>query len=71
MNPDNRVDKRALRRAFGRAAPAYENAAVLQKAVGARALERLQWVKVDPSVILDAGSGVGGGPLRGRRGGRL
>ncbi|MFN0039755.1 MAG: malonyl-ACP O-methyltransferase BioC [Burkholderiales bacterium] len=60
MNPDNRVDKRALRRAFGRAAPTYEIAAVLQETVGARALERLQWVKVDPLVILDAGSGVGG-----------
>lgn len=60
MIPDNRVDKRALRRAFRRAVPACENAAVLQKEVGARALERLQWVNVDPSVILNAGSGVGG-----------
>jgi malonyl-CoA O-methyltransferase len=53
------VDPRAVRRAFGRAAATYAEAAVLQREVGARMAERLDVVKLAPRAILDAGCGVG------------
>jgi malonyl-CoA O-methyltransferase len=53
------VDPRAVRRAFGRAAATYAEAAVLQREVGARMAERLGLVKLAPRAILDAGCGVG------------
>jgi malonyl-CoA O-methyltransferase len=52
-------DKYQLRRAFDKAASTYERAAVLQREVCARALERLDLVKLDPGAILDAGCGTG------------
>ncbi len=60
MTQGNALEKRALRRSFGRAARGYDRAAVLQQEVGARALERLQLVRIDPGLILDAGCGTGG-----------
>ena len=53
------IDERAARRAFARAAPQYERAARLESEVGARLRERLDYVKVEPQRILDAGSGPG------------
>lgn len=53
------LDKRELRRSFERAAATYDRAAVLQREICARALERLDLVKLAPAVILDAGSGTG------------
>jgi malonyl-CoA O-methyltransferase len=53
------LDKRQIRRSFGRAASTYDQAAVLQREVGARALERLDLVRLDPALILDAGCGTG------------
>lgn len=53
------LDKRQIRRSFGRAASSYDQAAVLQREVGARALERLDLVRLDPALILDAGCGTG------------
>ncbi|MGQ0579344.1 MAG: malonyl-ACP O-methyltransferase BioC [Betaproteobacteria bacterium] len=53
------LDKRQLRRSFERAAPTYDRAAVLQREICGRALERLDLVKLSPLVILDAGSGTG------------
>jgi len=47
---------RAQRR-FGRAAPTYLAAARLESEVGARMLERLDYVRVAPARILDAGCG--------------
>ncbi|MEK8090222.1 malonyl-ACP O-methyltransferase BioC [Thermithiobacillus plumbiphilus] len=58
-NPLNLIDKQAARRAFNRAAITYEAAAVLQREVADRLLERLDLVKLDPAWILDAGSGTG------------
>ncbi len=52
-------DPRAVRRAFGRAAATYDEAAVLQREVGARMAERLDVVKLAPDAILDAGCGTG------------
>ncbi|HEV8644761.1 MAG TPA: malonyl-ACP O-methyltransferase BioC [Burkholderiales bacterium] len=53
------LDKRQLRRSFERAASTYDRAAVLQREICERALERLDLVKLAPAVILDAGSGTG------------
>jgi malonyl-CoA O-methyltransferase len=53
------LDKRQLRRSFERAASTYDRAAVLQREICGRALERLDLVKLAPAVILDAGSGTG------------
>ena len=55
------IDKRAMRRAFNRAAAGYDAAAVLQREVCARMLERLDYIKLQPAHILDAGSGTGWG----------
>ncbi len=53
------LDKRQLRRSFERAASTYDRAAVLQREICGRALERLDLVKLAPAMILDAGSGTG------------
>src|SRR3989338_6850131 len=55
------IDKRRMRRAFNRAAADYDSAAVLQREVCARMLERLEYIKLQPARILDAGSGTGWG----------
>ena len=58
--PDPRdVDAGAVRRNFARAAANYDAAAALQREVGARLAERLEYLKVAPAAILDAGSGTG------------
>jgi len=52
-------DKQRVRKAFDRAAETYDAAAVLQKEVCKRLLEKLDVVKLSPGRILDAGSGTG------------
>lgn len=52
-------DKHQMRRSFEKAASTYDQAAVLQREVGTRALERLELMKLDPSIIVDAGCGTG------------
>lgn len=59
MSGSSEPDKRALRRSFERAARSYDQAAVLQREVCTRALERLDLVRLEPTAILDAGSGTG------------
>ena len=59
MNPEFTLDKRQLRRSFELAASTYDRAAVLQREICGRALERLDLVNITPAVILDAGSGTG------------
>jgi malonyl-CoA O-methyltransferase len=62
--PDPReVDPAVVKRAFARAAAHYDEAAVLQREVGARMLSRLDVVKLAPTAILDAGCGTGEGSL--------
>ena len=51
------IDARAARRRFDRAAATYLAAARLETEVGARMLERLDYVRVSPLRILDAGCG--------------
>lgn len=53
------LDKRLVRRSFERAAATYDAAAVLQDEVCRRMLARLDYIRADPAVLLDAGSGTG------------
>lgn len=53
------IDKARARASFGRAAHSYDAAAILQKQVREEMLNRLDLVKLDPQVILDAGCGTG------------
>jgi len=53
------LDRRAVRRAFARAAATYDDAAVLQREVGKRMRDRLDYVKLAPRLIVDAGCGTG------------
>ncbi len=53
------VDKRQVRRSFEQAAATYDAAAVLQDEVCRRMLARLDYIKLQPATILDAGSGTG------------
>ncbi len=55
------IDKRQVRRAFNRAAQQYDAAAILQREVCTRMLERLDYVKLQPARLLDVGSGTGWG----------
>ncbi len=59
MDTEFSIDKRAVRRAFDRAASTYDAAAVLQHEVCRRNLERLDFIRHAPARILDAGSGTG------------
>lgn len=53
------LDKRLARRSFEQAAATYDAAAVLQDEICRRMLARLEYIKVDPALVLDAGSGTG------------
>jgi len=55
------IDKKMMRRSFSRAAAAYDATAVLQREVCTRMLERLDYIKLQPAQLLDAGSGTGWG----------
>jgi malonyl-CoA O-methyltransferase len=61
VNHDHFIDKRRVRKAFERAAPLYDQAAILQREVCDRMLSRLEYIKYTPDVVLDAGSGTGYG----------
>lgn len=54
-----RIDKREVRRAFERAANGYDAAAVLQREVADRMLARLEYIRLEPRTVLDAGAGTG------------
>jgi malonyl-CoA O-methyltransferase len=53
------LDPRVVRRAFDRASRSYDSAAGVQSEVGARLLERLDVVRLQPEVVLDLGAGTG------------
>ena len=61
--PDAAVDARIARRHFERAAGSYAKASRIESEIGARMLERLDYIKMSPRRVLDAGSG----PLRDAR----
>ena len=52
-------DKRAVRRAFDRAADTYDRHNVLQCEIGLRLLKHLDPIKIDPARLLDIGCGTG------------
>ncbi|MFA9459324.1 methyltransferase domain-containing protein [Thiohalorhabdus methylotrophus] len=58
--PGPRVDPAALRRALQRAAPTYDEAALLAREVQGRLLERLDLMQVDPGrlLVVDARTGA-------------
>ena len=56
-----RLDRRALARAFDRASSSYDAAAQLQAAARDELLERLQYFRLEPGVLLDLGAGTGAG----------
>ena len=53
------LDKNAIRSSFDRAAPSYDQHAVLQREIESRLLERLEFQRLEPSMILDLGCGTG------------
>ncbi len=53
------IDKDRARRAFERAAPGYDRAAVLQREIADRLLGRLDYVRLAPRRVLDLGCGTG------------
>lgn len=53
------LDRRRIRNAFEKSADSYDGAAVLQKEVCSRLIEKLDVVTLQPKWILDAGSGTG------------
>ena len=57
--PAQFVDQRQVRRSFARAAATYDEAAVLQREIGSRMLERLDYVRIAPQRVLDLGCGTG------------
>lgn len=58
--PRFRLDRRAIERSFNRASGQYAAVARLQAQVGSELLERLQFFRLEPRVIVDLGCGVGG-----------
>ena len=53
------IDHAAVRKSFTRAAGSYDAAAVLQARVRNELLDRLQLVRLEPSVVVDLGAGTG------------
>jgi len=53
------LEQSVVRRSFDRAAAAYDESAVLQAEVRAQLLGRLDYVTLDPAVVLDVGCGTG------------
>ena len=58
-NADFMLDKQRVRTSFQRAAENYDQVAVLQLEVGQRMLERLELIRISPSVLVDVGAGTG------------
>lgn len=54
-----RLDKACLRTRFQRAARSYDGAARVQRELGARLLEHLDPVRLEPERVLDLGTGTG------------
>ena len=58
LNPP-RLDKRSVRHFFERAAKSYDNAAIFQKEVSNRLLDRLCYMRHRPETVADLGCGTG------------
>jgi malonyl-CoA O-methyltransferase len=64
MQEPYELDRAAIRRAFDRAAPYFDEAAFLHREVRARLLDRLSVLRREPDSILDLGAGTGEGSRR-------
>lgn len=53
------LDRNAIRSSFDRAASSYDRHAVLQREIESRLLERLEFQRHEPGMILDLGCGTG------------
>lgn len=53
------IDKCSARRSFERAASGYDRVAILQREIADRMLERLDYVRLEPRLLLDLGAGTG------------
>lgn len=53
------LSKKTIRATFNKAADTYDAAAFFQKEIADRLLERLDFIKIEPNVILDLGAGTG------------
>jgi len=60
-HPVYEIDKQQVRRSFELAVESYDKAAVLQKEVNDRLIERLDYIRIQPEVIIDIGTGTGFG----------
>lgn len=52
-----RIDE--VRRVFDRAAGSYDAAAVVQREIGNRLLDRLDYLRIEPALVVDLGTGTG------------
>ena len=59
MSSLNLPAKRAVRQSFGASASTYDQHAFLQREIGERLFERLQYIKLTPQRVLDIGCGTG------------
>ncbi|HFC91310.1 MAG TPA: malonyl-[acyl-carrier protein] O-methyltransferase BioC [Leucothrix mucor] len=59
MDDQYLLDKAKVRNGFERAANSYDTAAVLQREVASRLLERLDYIRLQPNRVLDLGCGTG------------
>jgi len=53
------IDKLQARLSFSRAAARYDEVATLQRETAQRMLERLDYIRLEPRVVLDVGAGTG------------
>jgi malonyl-CoA O-methyltransferase len=53
------LDRREIRAAFERASRTYDAAAILQREIADRLNERLEYIRLSPARVLDAGCGTG------------
>lgn len=56
---DFQLDKQAINRGFSRAAKTYDEASILPQEINRRSMERLSYIKFDPALVVDIGSGTG------------
>jgi malonyl-CoA O-methyltransferase len=61
MNTNQRyfLAKKEIIRSFNHAAESYDAVAILQREIADRLLERLDYIRIQPKIILDLGSGTG------------
>jgi malonyl-CoA O-methyltransferase len=59
LEDDARLDAQGVRSSFDRASASYEAAAILQARVGDELLERVDFFRFEPQVVIDLGAGTG------------